>query len=90
MDYKLGGLGANIGGDDWERAKKKQEIMNHYGNLASHQNTTSTGMYIPPSIQIAPSSPYPQSEKRKNSITSRISGISSTPINPVSEPIRPI
>ena len=27
QSLKLGGLGANIGGDDWEKAKKKKEAI---------------------------------------------------------------
>jgi hypothetical protein len=27
QNLKLGGLGANIGGEEWERAKKKQEFF---------------------------------------------------------------
>ena len=29
--YMLGGLGPNIGGEDWEKAKKKKELMKQYG-----------------------------------------------------------
>jgi hypothetical protein len=27
---KLGGLGANIGNDDWEKAKRKKEAIQEY------------------------------------------------------------
>jgi hypothetical protein len=35
---KLGGLGANIGGEDWEKARKKKEIINQYDLKLKMQN----------------------------------------------------
>jgi hypothetical protein len=31
QNLKLGGLGANIGSEEWERARKKQEFFQEYG-----------------------------------------------------------
>jgi hypothetical protein len=30
QSLKLGGLGANIGSDDWEKAKRKKEAIQEY------------------------------------------------------------
>jgi hypothetical protein len=30
QSIKLGGLGANLGGDEWEKAKRKQEAIQEY------------------------------------------------------------
>ncbi len=35
---KLGGLGANIGSEEWERARKKQEFFLEYGKQIRMQN----------------------------------------------------
>ena len=37
-NLKLGGLGANIGTEEWEKAKKKQEVFNEYGKQIRMQN----------------------------------------------------
>ena len=42
QSLKLGGLGANIGGEDWERARKKQEFFNEYGKQIRMQNMNRT------------------------------------------------
>jgi hypothetical protein len=31
QNLNLGGLGANIGSEEWERARKKQEFFQEYG-----------------------------------------------------------
>jgi hypothetical protein len=31
QSLRMGGLGANIGSEDWEKAKKKQEFFSEYG-----------------------------------------------------------
>ena len=38
QNLKLGGLGANIGSEEWERAKKKQEFFQEYGKHIRMQN----------------------------------------------------
>ncbi|CDW74030.1 UNKNOWN [Stylonychia lemnae] len=38
QQIKLGGLGANIGGEDWEKAKKKQEQIQEYAKQLRLQN----------------------------------------------------
>jgi len=30
QNIKLGGLGANVGGEDWEKAKRKKEAIQEY------------------------------------------------------------
>jgi hypothetical protein len=35
---KLGGLGANIGSEEWEKARKKQEFFLEYGKQIRMQN----------------------------------------------------
>ncbi len=30
QNLKLGGLGANIGNEDWEKAKRKKELIKEY------------------------------------------------------------
>ena len=39
QNLKLGGLGANIGSDDWEKAKKKKELISEYAKNIKLQNT---------------------------------------------------
>jgi hypothetical protein len=34
----LGGLGANIGGEEWEKAKKKKEAAQEYERRIKSQN----------------------------------------------------
>lgn len=38
QNLKLGGLGPNIGGDNWEKAKKKQEAIREYEKNIKIQN----------------------------------------------------
>ncbi len=38
QNLKLGGLGANIGSEDWEKARKKQEFFTEYGKQIRMQN----------------------------------------------------
>lgn len=39
QSLKMGGLGANIGGDDWEKAKKKQEQAKEYAKQLRAQSS---------------------------------------------------
>jgi len=36
--YKFGGLGANVGSDDWEKARKKQEMQRSFAQSVKEQN----------------------------------------------------
>lgn len=38
--YKFGGLGANIGSEDWERAKRKREMQRQFAQSVKEQNMT--------------------------------------------------
>ena len=44
---KMGGLGANIGGDDWEKARKKQEQAQEYARQIRLQNIASSALKPP-------------------------------------------
>lgn len=35
---KMGGLGANVGGDDWEKAKRKQELARNFAASVKDSN----------------------------------------------------
>jgi uncharacterized iron-regulated protein len=39
QQQKMGGLGANIGSDEWELARRKKEIQMQYANNLKHINT---------------------------------------------------
>ncbi len=39
QNIKLGGLGANVGGEDWEKAKRKKEAIQEYAKNLRMQNT---------------------------------------------------
>ena len=49
QSLKLGGLGANIGGSQWEIAKRKQEAAQRFANNVKEQNISKGGI---------PSRPY--------------------------------
>lgn len=38
QNYKMGGLGPNIGTEEWERGRKKQEIYSEFGKQIRLQN----------------------------------------------------
>ena len=42
---KLGGLGANIGSEEWEKARKKQEFFLEYGKQIRMQNLNKQMMH---------------------------------------------
>jgi len=39
----MGGLGPNIGGEEWERGRKKQEIYSEFGKQIRLQNMNKQG-----------------------------------------------
>ena len=40
----MGGLGPNIGGEEWERGRKKQEIYSEFGKQIRLQNLNKQGV----------------------------------------------